>query len=248
MTDNLPTSWKDQMANEAKALARSFRPTTTQLSTKSGILSYMGQPIKDNKLDVIILATIHENNFFEGKFDPRNPRNPVCFSFGKPEPDGSKPPMVPPIEVKSPERQADRCDNCDWSKWASDTESVSGKGKRCKELYKLGLIPVSAESDEMAILRIPVTSRKNYEVYVNTLSASTARPPWGVITTVSVVPHLKNQFEVKFAVKDILPEEMLQRVWMKIDGAFEALMQPYDPNTNPLETKPAAGTGKAKKY
>ena len=247
MTDNLPTNWKDQMAAEAKALARSFRPTTTQLSTKSGIMSYMGQPIKDNKLDVIILATIHENNYFEGKFDPRNPRNPICFSFGKPESDGSKPPMVPPIEVVAPNRQADRCDNCDWSKWNSDPESVSGKGKRCKELYKLGLIPVSSDTDEMAILRIPVTSRKNYEVYVNTLSAATARPPWGVVTTVSVVPHMKNQFEVKFAIKEVLPEEALGKIWPKIEGAFEALMQPYDPNQNPLETK-APVEGKKRKF
>lgn len=247
MTENLPTNWKDQMANEAKVLARSFRPSTTQISTKSGIMTYMGQAVPNNELNVIILATINENNFFEGKFDPRNPRNPICFAFGKPQPDGSKPSMVPPAELVEPNRQASNCDVCDWSKWNSDSESVSGKGKRCKELYKLGLIPVSGDGNEMAILRVPVTSRKNYEVYINTLAAAAARPPWGVVTKVKVKPHVKNQFEVVFSLVEPLPEEALGNVWKKIDGAYETLMQPYDPNQDPLETK-APVSDKRKKY
>lgn len=246
MTENLPVNWKDQMASEAKALAKSFRPSTTQISTKSGIMSYMGQAVPGNKLDVIILATIHENNYFEGKYDPKNPRNPVCFAFGKPQPDGSKPPMEPPVEVKEPARQANSCDACEWSKWNSDPDSVSGKGKRCKELYKLGLIPVGGDGSEMALLRIPVTSRKNYEVYVQTINAMSQRPPWGVVTTVAIKPHMKNQFEVTFELKEVLPDERLAEVWPKIDGAYEALMQPYDPNQNPLETKPAPAPGKRK--
>jgi hypothetical protein len=247
MTDNLPTNWQDVMAGEARALARSFRPSTTQISTKSGIMSYMGQAVPGNKMDVIVLATIFENNFFEGKFDPRNPKNPICFAFGKPEANGNKPEMVPHPDISQENRQDATCDRCQWSKWASDTESVSGKGKRCKELYKLGLIPVAGETDEMAVLRVPVTSRKNYEVYVNALAASTGRPTWGAVTEISVRPHVKNQFEIIFTPKAPLPEEMLAKIYPKISGAYEALMQPYEPNADPLASRPA-DDGKKRKY
>jgi hypothetical protein len=247
MTDNLPTNWQDVMANEAKALAKSFRPSTTQISTKSGIMSYMGQAVPGNKIEVVILATIFENNFFEGKFDPRNPRNPICFAFGKPEANGDKPEMIPHPDIPEKNRQDKTCDLCPWSKWASDTESVSGKGKRCKELYKLGLIPVGAESDEMAVLRVPVTSRKNYEVYINSLAAATGRPTWGVVTEISVKPHVKNQFEIIFTPKQPLPEEQLGKIYPKINGAYEALMQPYEENSDPLATRPPED-GKKRKY
>lgn len=248
MTDNLPTNWEQEMANQAKALARTFRPTTAQISTKSGVMSYMNQPVPGNKMDVIILATIFENNFFEGKYDPRNPRNPVCFAFGKPNPDGTPPEMVPPPEVVGESRQAATCSQCQWSQWASDPESPSGKGKRCKEIYKLGVIPVSdLDSTEMAIFRVPVTSRKNFEVYVNACVATSGRPPWGVVTQISLAPHQVKQFEVKFETRAIVPDDRLSKIWSKIDGAYDSLMEPYDPNQNPLEAKPPVD-GKKRKY
>lgn len=249
-TENLPTSWKDQLESEARSIARAFRPTTAQISTKSGIMTYMGVPVPNNRMDVVILATIYENNFFESKYDPRNPRNPICFAFGKPEPgSGSRPEMAPHPDISEEFRQATTCDRCEWSKWGSDSESVSGKGKRCKEIYKIGLIPAGDyATNEMAILRVPVTSRKNFEVYVNGTAVQYGRPPWGVVTEVSLKPHMKNQFEVVFTTKNVLPEEELGRVWPKIDGAFEAMMQAYDPNSNPLEKKEPEETGRKRKY
>jgi hypothetical protein len=246
MTDNLPMNWQEQMAKEAKAVSRAFRPSTAQISTKSGMMSYMGQAIPGNKLDVIVLAAIFENNLFEGKFDPRNPRNPICFAFGKPESDGKKPEMVPHPAIEKPHDK--RCDLCEYSQWGSDTESMSGKGKRCKEIYKLGLIPKGQDSsDEMAILRIPLTSRKNWDVYVNAIAAQ-GRPSWGVLTTISLHPHQRNQFEVKFELKEMLDETTLAKVYPKISGAFEALMEPYDPNQNPLERKEPVAANTKKKY
>lgn len=238
MTDNLPTNWQEQMANEAKALSRVFRPSTAQISTRSGMLTYMNQPIPGNKLDCIVLASIFENNYFEGRFDPKNPRNPICYSFGKPESDGSKPEMVPYHEIAEP--FAKTCDQCEYSKWGSDPDSVSGKGKRCKEIYKLGLVPYSVDDSlqEMAILRIPVTSRKNWEVYVNGVAASAMRPPWGVVTTIGCRPHPKNQFEIFFEAKEVIPEDRLGDIFRKINGAYDALMQKYDENSDPLEKKP----------
>ena len=248
MTDNLPTNWQEQMAKEAKAVSRAFRPSTAQISTKSGMMTYMGQAVPGNKLEAVIIAAIFENNFFEAKFDPRNPRNPVCFAFGKVDSSGQKPEMLPHPEVSDEFRQAERCSICPNSQWASDTESMSGKGKRCKELYKLGLIPrgQSEGADEMAILRIPVTSRKNFDTYVNGVAAGSGRPLWGVLTEISITPDARTQFQIKFSLKEMLSDGELNKIFPKIEGAYECLSEPYDPNANPLELKPPSD--KKKKY
>lgn len=243
MSTNLPVNWQEEMAKEATAVSKAFRPTVGQISTKSGILAYMDQPIPGNKLNVIVLAAIFENNYFEGKFDPKNPRNPVCYAFGKAQPDGSLPFMAPPEYVTDPHRKAADCAACPWSKWASDPDSPSGKGKRCKEIYKLALVPAAtADTDvsktEIAILRVPVTSRKNFELYVNEAASVFRRPTWGMVTQISLHPHMRNQFEMKFAPIDPIPEHQLSNIYPRIGGGYDVLMQKYEENAEKAEEEP----------
>lgn len=240
MTDNLPVNWEAEMAKEASAVAKAFRPSVGQISTKSGILSYMDQPLPGNKLNCIVLAAIFENNYFEGKYDPKNPRNPVCYAFGKVSGDGEPPFMAPPEYVVDPQRKAADCAVCPWSKWASDPESPSGKGKRCKEIYKLALVPAAtADTDvsktEIAILRVPVTSRKNFELYVNEAASVFRRPTWGMVTQISLAPHMRNQFEMKFSPQEPLPEASLPNIYPRIGGGLDVLMQKYEENTEKQE-------------
>lgn len=255
MTDNLPVNWKEEMAKEAIATAKAFRPTVGQISTKSGILAYMDQPIPGNKLNCIVLAAIFENNYFDGKFDPKNPRNPTCYAFGKPLPSGEPPVMIPPEYLTKPNRKVpfvlrvadgkevlseDSCNACPYSQWGSDENSPSGKGKRCKEIYKLALIPaMTAEQDmtktEVAILRVPVTSRKNFELYVNEAASVFRRPTWGMVTQISLAPHMRNQFEMKFNPVEAVPETQLGNIYPRIGGGFDLLMQKYEENTEVKE-------------
>lgn len=240
MTDNLPVNWKDSMAAEASAVAKAFRPTVGQISTKSGILAYMEQPLPQNKLRCIILAAIFENNYFEGKYDPKNPRNPICYAFGKATADGTAPFMAPPDYVVDPYRKAADCVACPNSKWASDPDSPSGKGKRCKEIYKLALVPAAtADADlsktEIAILRVPVTSRKNFELYVNEAASVFRRPTWGMVTEVSLHPHMRNQFEMKFTPVEAIPDSGLANLYPRIGGGFDVLMQKYEENQEKKE-------------
>jgi hypothetical protein len=251
MTDNLPVNWQEAMAEEARAVSKAFRPTVGQISTKSGILAYMDQPIPGNKLNVIVLAAIFENNYFEGKFDPKNPRNPVCYAFGKAQPDGSVPFMAPPEYVTAPHRKAADCPACPWSKWASDSDSPSGKGKRCKEIYKLALVPAAtADTDvsktEIAILRVPVTSRKNFELYVNEAASVFRRPTWGMVTQISLHPHMRNQFEMKFSALEPIPEASLANIYPRIGGGFDVLMQKYEENQDKKEEEETPSNRKRK--
>jgi len=245
VSTNLPVNWQETMAAEATAVAKAFRPTVGQISTKSGILGYMDQTIPQNKLRCIILASIFENNYFEGKFDPKNPRNPICYAFGKATPDGSAPFMAPPDYVVEPHRKAADCVACPYSKWGSDVDSPSGKGKRCKEIYKLALVPAAtADADlsktEIAILRVPVTSRKNFELYVNEAASVFRRPTWGMVTEVSLHPHMRNQFEMKFNPVEAIPDAGLSNIYPRISGGFDVLMQKYEENTEKPKEEPAS--------
>lgn len=245
--ENLPVNWKEQMAEEARVVAKAFRPTVGQISTKSGILSYMDQPIPGNKLRCIVLAAIFENNYFEGKFDPKNPRNPICYAFGRTLPNGEPPEMIPFEAIREP--KAATCAECEWSKWGSDSESPSGKGKRCKEIYKLALVPAaSAEQDvgkaEVAILRVPVTSRKNFELFVNEAAAGFQRPTWGVIAEVSLVPDMRTQFQMKFASLEAISDVGLANLYPRIGPAYDILMQKYEENTERPEELQRAGKKK----
>lgn len=240
MTDNLPVNWEQEMAKEAAVVAKAFRPSVGQISTRAGILSYMDQPIPGNKLNCIVLAAIFENNYFEGKFDAKNPRNPVCYAFGKVQGNGEAPFMSPPEYVVDPHRKAADCVACQYSKWGSDSESPSGKGKRCKEIYKLALVPaITADADltktEIAILRVPVTSRKNFELYVNEAASVFRRPTWGMVTQISLHPDMRTQFQMKFAPLDPIPEANLANIYPRINGGLDVLMQKYEENTEKQE-------------
>jgi hypothetical protein len=69
----------------------------------------------------------------------------------------------------------------------------------------------AVEAAEVAALRPPVTSLKNYASYVQTIAATLKRPPLAVVTEISVVPDPKTQFKVVFTmVRSIDDTEVIQ--------------------------------------
>jgi hypothetical protein len=103
----------------------------------------------------------------------------------------------------APQPQHSSCEGCPKNEWGSSP--TGGKGKACRETRRLLIIPAdavtSAESvkaAEIAALRPPVTSLKNYATYVQTVAASLRRPPLAVISEIAVVPDAKTQFKVTF--------------------------------------------------
>jgi hypothetical protein len=103
----------------------------------------------------------------------------------------------------SPAVQHATCEGCPKNEWGSAPNG--GKGKACRETRRLLLIPADSigsvdavKAAEVAALRPPVTSLKNYATYAQTLAATLKRPPLGVISEVAVVADAKTQFKVVF--------------------------------------------------
>jgi hypothetical protein len=242
----IPDDVMARLANEAKAAAAAERPAISRISLKSGMMSYGGTPIPNNKLEAIILAASYRNVWYAGRYDPNNIVNPNCFAIGDTDED-----MKPHPIVTKPVHPT--CSGCPNAEWGSDPGG--GRGKACKQTRRLVLMPGHAVEKgpqeilaaEMAVMDIPVTSVKNYSQFVNTLAASANVPGYAAVTEVSTVPDAKTQFKVNFRPMRILPTmELLDAVQKRLEGAKTLSLQPYEetanddaPEAEPASNKPA---------
>lgn len=236
-------NWEEKLAQEAKTVAKIERPKLGSIGTRAGMLSYGGQQIKGNVLDAIVVGYVFENSFFAHEFDPNNPRNPDCYAFMTPE-EAEDPSFVmrPHAQVMEPVNEV--CGTCSHMQWQPNPKTGRNH-KLCKEIRKLCLLPVSAlespeaiAAAELATLRLPVTSVKNWKQYVNDI-AGIGRTPYSVITAIAPKPHMKNQFEITFERKANLDSDYLGAVSARIPAVMEILTSPYDKNAegSPQESK-----------
>ena len=243
--NNEVVNWQDRLAEQAKEVAALERPSISQISTRAGVLTYQKQQVPGNKLLCVVIASVFENKYFGGKpFDPNNYQSPVCFALS---PTGDD--MAP--HEDSTDKQSESCATCEQSKWHS--AGGGSKGKACKEVRRLALLPASVVKDgniataEMAVLSIPVTSVRNWATYINGLAAEYARPPWGMLTEVRTEPDPRSQFQIKFEAKGIVEDEYLPMLYKRVQSAVDVLMTPYD-DTGVIAQAPDPLPGKPKKY
>lgn len=219
-------NWDEELAAEAK-VAAGMEATTggSFVSLKSGVLSYNGAQIPGNKMNAVILDHVFENQFYTGKFEPDSPQSPVCYAFGRVEEE-----MAPHEKSEAP--QHDQCTGCPMNEWGS---ADVGKGKACKNVRRLALVPESALEDldgaAVAYLKLPVTSVKGWSGYVQQLSQVVNRPPHAVITEISVVPDAASQFKVQFKLVDKITDgETLMKIRARRPGVQEGIVFAYPPN------------------
>lgn len=227
-------NYEELLAGMAAQQATLERPSGSTISTRAGVLSYAGNPCPGNKLDCIIIASVHSNTFYEGAWDPNNLTSPVCFSYSE---DGVD--MVPHPASAKP--QWENCDGCPQNQWGSAGDGK--KGKACKNGRVLALIPADTSVEavptaEVAILRPPVTSIKNYQTYVQLLAAKFHRPPLGVITTIGTVPDIKSQYKVTFEDVGPLDISMIKPILDRVPSAMETCQKVYD-YSEPAEAAPS---------
>jgi len=240
-------SWEQRLAEEAKAEAAAFVPSVGRISIKGGQMQANGEPVTGNTVNVIVLAHVFENAYFSKPYNPKELRNPDCFALG-----ANKDELVPDPIV--PEPIGDACAKCDYLQWGSDPKG--GRGKACKEVVRLALLPVqnvtdpqAVASSEIAVLKVPVTSVKNWGNYLQRLSALNGRPSWAVLTEIKVVPDAKTQFKVLFDWKaDVVSDDILTALSQRTKMARDILLVPYDKPGEVVEEEEAPTTGKKKKY
>jgi hypothetical protein len=197
--ENQLTLFEDELAKLATASVKAEQSglSATFLSTKGGVLTYRGNTITGNKLQCVILSAPIERLYYDSRYDPTKIVGPRCFAIA-PIATG----MCPSDAAE--EKQNATCEGCSKNEWGSAANG--GKGKACRETRRLLLIPVDAVGSadavaaaEVAALRPPVTSLKNYSTYVQTIATTLKRPPLAVITEIAVEADPKTQFKVTFS-------------------------------------------------
>ena len=228
------------MADMAKAAAAAEKPQASNIGLRAGQLTYNGNVVPGNKLECIVIASTHANLYYTGKYDPDNLASPVCYAYGDDE--GS---MVPHPASSQP--QHTDCKTCPHNQFGS---AENGKGKRCKNQRVLGLLPADTKPEdvptaEMAVLKLPVTSQKNWAQYVQKIATLYARPPLGVITTITTQPDAKSQFKVVFQQGELVGTALLGGLIAKMESATQALHKEYEVNA---DAPAAPAVGKSKKF
>ncbi len=221
--------WDEALAARANIAKKAEASVSTGewISMKGGQLSYQGNVVPGNKMDVVILAYRLENQFYEGKYDPSQPQAPSCYAFGIDDE------SLAPHE-KSENRQAEACHGCPNNEWGS---SETGRGKACKNVRRVCVIPADAldngaegiKDASWAFLKVSVTSVKGWAGYVNQL-AQLSRPPLAFVTEISVTPDADSKFKVNFNAKESIEDgELIGALLEKADKAEGAIEFPYQP-------------------
>jgi hypothetical protein len=237
----LPANWEEELEKEAAQYAKQEESVVTGafFGTKSGVLTWQDEPLKNNTLIGVILDSVLENVYYEGEWDPDNPAGPKCFAFGRDEAE-----MIPHEIVFKAGNQmcgaSKLCNGCEMNEWGSANK---GAGKACKNSRRLAIIPAGVldangkvkvtedvehyESATVGFMRLPVTSVKGYAGYVKQLSAALKRPPHGVITKIYLVPDAKSQFKVMFEAQGNVPKELMGAIMARHKEIKELIMFPY---------------------
>jgi hypothetical protein len=238
---HVPAKWADKFKEIADGQRKAERTAGQFFSIRAGVLSFGGNAIPNNEVDVVVLESIHERTYYAEKFGGEV-SVPVCYSYSQdgeytgPHPDAAKP-------------QSKTCVDCPQNKWGS---SDNGKGKACREGRRLSLLsaadltdPDKVASGTVAYLRIPVTSAKGFSSHVQGVVGATDLPLFCHITRVKVLPDAKSQVKVNFSrVGGIERDDVMEAVFNRATAEAENITFPYPKPDGTAEAKPAVKTSK----
>lgn len=206
------------------------------LSFKGGSLTYKEAEVPDNTIDIVILHHVFENSFYEGRFNPNDPKSPECFAIGEDEKE-----LAPHEDAEG--AVSESCVGCPNNEWGSASE---GRGKACKNVRRVAFIlaedlETGVEAAEPTFFRPPVTSVKVWANYIKKLAAD-KKAPLQVVTRLTVVPD-DSQFHLTFErVADVNPAhypELLAK--RKSPEVMDTLLKPFAKNSERAPVAPKKG-------
>lgn len=247
------------------------------ISTQSGVLNLGDNELVGNQLACVILDSTLENAFYPGRYDANVKLPPVCYSSSR-EAEGmeahlqsmgaDKTYFTPqnmqqvPIDENAPTlgmRWASPCDGCKQNIWGSGDQ---GRGKACKNNYRLALLPAGiyeprgrdydlALYDDpqhyagasVAYMKIPVTSGKFFEAYRTQMRTQHRRPPFGVFTRIYLTPHKDHQFHVNFEFIELADPALGQTLFARNRELTSEAFKGYEPPSPEDKAKAGGGAG-----
>jgi hypothetical protein len=159
----------EQLAAEAQAMiskAGSLAGDVIKVKNKKFVLP---DGREAETFAAVIIDFINVNEFYEGRYDPKVIKPPVCAAKG------TDPKNMVPFD-ESPKPQADTCNECPNNQFGSE-----GKGKACKNGMWLSVVPADDLTADPLTVKLAPTATTPFRRYL-TLLASTGRPHFSVVT------------------------------------------------------------------
>jgi hypothetical protein len=243
-------NWEEKMAEMAVANAKQERVSGASFSLQGGIMSYGGDPVPNNNMDVVVLGSAVEHSWYDVKFDRDRIVPPRCFGVGSLDDE-----MVPhehvPIENRPLGADGKPVTVCRLCPKHAFKSADNGKGRACSVRRRLALVPAGVVNDpeeipsaDLAVLKVMPTSVENWGKYVNTIAARFQRPAFGVVTNIALKPHARFQYMAHFEHVDLVPPNALSALYELSESCNTLLMAPFDmtpPDEEEEEVKPTKG-------
>lgn len=184
------------------------------VGTKAKVFTLPDGSTGDGPLSVVILDWVAANTYFEGIWNPKDIKPPVCFSYGR-----EIVSMTP--SDRSPNKQSDKgCKPCVRNAWGSDPKG--GAGKACKNTRRLLIVPSDADEDTpLWIISVSPTGLKHFDKYVNTL-ADVSTHPIEIVTDI-MFDESEAYPSLRFKVVD--KHDKLNLMWQLKEKGQEILTQ-----------------------
>lgn len=219
------TPWEQKMAEKAQEAvesASSTGGTSKKIGTRGGIFTVDGDEVEDNVLQVVVLDFVVDVTYYEDDFDQDDITPPTAFALGRNEK------TLVWHEDSHPDFAGKELKDSPVFQWGS---ADKGRGKAAKSRRRLLVISASdleedIASSEVRKLMVPVTSGKEWDAYVKQVKAH-GRPPYGVLTEVTIKKHPKYQFTLAFKMLGLIEDEYMPEIISKSESIEEDLFAPY---------------------
>lgn len=235
-------SYEDKLREFADEYADLEKSMSQFITTRGGVLAFGEDELPGNQLVCVVLDFVRENAYYIDEFDPEVMVPPTCFAFGR-----SKEDMAPDEMSDHPwfEPQNEQCLGCEYAEFGS---APRGRGKACGERRRLALIPAGYvekegrgwgyslfdkkedfQKSEIAFLKLPPTSVKNWQNFVRHVAKQHSMPPFGVITHISIEADPKTQYKICFDMLELLDRDLYETILARHEEAEEVIAMPYPP-------------------
>lgn len=237
--------WKKELGGLAEETREAEKPSAGWISFRSARMSYGGNQIKDDKLKVVPIHWIFENQLYLRPYDPEDTSPPECYAVDTHEEN-----LAP--HPKAPKPQHATCNGCPMNQWKSDPKG--GNGKACKNVRRIAVVAATdlgsvetVQRAEVAMMKIPVTSVKNWSAYATQVTNVLKISPLETIAELSVKPDNKTILQVNWELVDKITDQgILQALLAKRKEVSEAMFAGYDVPTDAPKALEAPATGPKK--
>lgn len=183
ITPNLPADLREELTQEALNIKeRIGAPAGDFITvTREKTFRLPGVDKEGEQLRVIVVDFAAVNQYYKGKYDPKNIQPPVCMAVGIKLDE-----MHPSKNSPEPQDDGVGCKECPQNQWGTD-----GRGKACKNQRTLAVVSADEPEGPLMVLKVSPTGVKFWDQYANKIANSGAAVPHvvSVVTLITFDPN-----------------------------------------------------------